>query len=144
MKLTIKKVNDSIQQIESGWELAKGNGYFYWTHPTNSPLDNGSIPVCKLNDLTLEQWIQEFMEFLNSERDSANYQFVGWSVHYNGASAGVCSHRDGPFGFERNKQHFSDFTLIEFMVFVPLLKEGTEDAYLDHSKNIKVEIQRNK
>ena len=35
MKLTIKKVNKAIQEIESGWELVKGNGYFYWVHPTD-------------------------------------------------------------------------------------------------------------
>lgn len=63
MRLTIKKINQAVQEIEQGWELVKGNGYFYWSHPTDlSYLDCASIPVCKVNDLTLDRWIEEFVE----------------------------------------------------------------------------------
>jgi hypothetical protein len=62
MRLTIKKINQAVQEIEQSWELVKGNGYFYWSHPTDfSYLDCASIPVCKLNDLTLDRWIEEFV-----------------------------------------------------------------------------------
>ncbi len=62
MRLTIKKVNQTIQNIESGWELVKGEGYFYWSHPTDlSYLDCASIAVYKLNDFTLERWVEEFI-----------------------------------------------------------------------------------
>ena len=62
MRLTIKKINKVVQEIEEGWELVKGNGYFYWSHPTDlSYLDCATIPVYKVNDLTLDQWIEEFV-----------------------------------------------------------------------------------
>ena len=59
--LTMKKVNDAIQRLEDGWELVKGNGYFYWAHPTDlSYIELEHIDVHKLNDLDLEQWIYQF------------------------------------------------------------------------------------
>ncbi len=62
MKLTMKKVNHAIQEIEDGWELVKGNGYFYWVHPTDmSYLDLATVGVYKLNDFTLDRWIEEFI-----------------------------------------------------------------------------------
>jgi len=61
MKLTIKKVNQAIQEIEAGWELVKGNGYFYWVHPTDiSYTDLATVDVYRLNDFTLDRWIEEF------------------------------------------------------------------------------------
>ena len=61
MKLTLKKVNKAIQEVEAGWELVKGNGYFYWVHPTDmSYLDCATVGVYKLNEFTLERWIEEF------------------------------------------------------------------------------------
>jgi len=61
VRLTIKKVNKAIQEIEAGWELVKGNGYFYWVHDTDmSYLDMESIGVYQLNFLTLDEWIEEF------------------------------------------------------------------------------------
>jgi hypothetical protein len=61
MKLTIKKVNKAIQEIESGWELVKGNGYFYWVHPTDlSYTDLETVDAYRLNFLTLDEWIEAF------------------------------------------------------------------------------------
>lgn len=61
MNLTMKKVNQAIHEIESDWELVKGDGYFYWVHPTDmSYLDCATVGVYKLNDFTLERWIEEF------------------------------------------------------------------------------------
>ena len=61
MKLTMKKVNQAIQEIEAGWELVKGNGYFYWVHPTDmSYLDCATVGVYKLNDYNLDRWVEEF------------------------------------------------------------------------------------
>lgn len=60
--LTLKKVNAAIQKIEDGWELVKGEGYFYWYHPTDlSYLDLSTVSVYRLNHLTLDQWIDEFV-----------------------------------------------------------------------------------
>jgi hypothetical protein len=59
--LTMKKVNDAIQRLEDGWELVKGNGYFYWAHPTDtSYTDLETVDVYRLNHLDLEQWIYQF------------------------------------------------------------------------------------
>ena len=61
MRLTMKKVNQAVQEIEAGWELVRGEGYFYWSHPTDySYLDCQSIGVFNLNHLTLEEWLEEF------------------------------------------------------------------------------------
>jgi hypothetical protein len=61
MKLTTKKINKAVQEIEAGWELEKGNGYFYWVHPTDmSYLDLATVAVYKLNDFTLDRWLEEF------------------------------------------------------------------------------------
>jgi hypothetical protein len=61
MKLTIKRINKAVQEIESGWELAKGEGYFYWVHDTDmSYLDLQTVDAYRLNFLTLDEWIEEF------------------------------------------------------------------------------------
>ena len=61
MKLTIKRINKAVQEIESGWELAKGDGYFYWVHDTDmSYLDLQTVDAYRLNFLTLDEWIEEF------------------------------------------------------------------------------------
>ena len=61
MKLTIKRINKVVQEIESGWELAKGDGYFYWVHDTDmSYLDLQTVDAYRLNFLTLDEWIEEF------------------------------------------------------------------------------------
>ncbi|MBL19166.1 MAG: hypothetical protein CMC82_04985 [Flavobacteriaceae bacterium] len=144
MRLTLKKVNEMIQQIESGWELVKGNGYFYWTHPTDSPLDNGSVHVYKLSDYTLEQWVAEFIDFINGEKETnLKYRFWGWSVSVDGSSAGSSFDRNGPFSFQSMMKTFSNSKIVEYMVFVPLIKKGTKDAYLDYAQNIKVKTKKN-
>tara|TARA_B110000093_G_scaffold19010_1_gene17319 strand:- start:61 stop:294 length:234 start_codon:yes stop_codon:yes gene_type:complete len=59
--LRIATVNKAVQEIESGWELVKGEGYFYWSHPTDmSYLDCASVAVYKLNHMTLDQWVDQF------------------------------------------------------------------------------------
>lgn len=61
MKLTIKRINKAVQELESGWELAKGDGYFYWVHDTDmSYLDLQTVDAYRLNFLTLDEWIEEF------------------------------------------------------------------------------------
>lgn len=59
--LRLATVNNAIQELESGWELVKGEGYFYWAHPTDmSYLDCETVSVYKLNDYSLDRWIEEF------------------------------------------------------------------------------------
>ena len=61
MRLTLKKINHAIQTLEEGWELVKGNGYFYWVHPTDlSYLDLETVAVTRLNDFDLDRWMYEF------------------------------------------------------------------------------------
>ena len=63
--LTLKKVNKAVQEIEAGWELVKGNGYFYWSHPTADYWEMPTVCICKLNDFTLERWVEEFTYHYN-------------------------------------------------------------------------------
>jgi|DEB0MinimDraft_6_1074348.scaffolds.fasta_scaffold14713_2 hypothetical protein len=73
--LTLKKVNAAIQKIEDGWELVKGEGYFYWVHPTDlSYLDLSTVSVYRLNHLTLDQWIDEFVNRAPHQGTFAYYE----------------------------------------------------------------------
>jgi hypothetical protein len=66
-RVTIKKVNTALPE---GYELVKGNGYFYFTGPDCHEWYTSSVPVCHLNDLTVERWVEEFND-LRTNKDDA-------------------------------------------------------------------------
>lgn len=57
--LRISTINSKIHDL--GLTLYKGDGYFYFVHESKS-LEDSCVMVYRVNDLTLEQWIQEAKE----------------------------------------------------------------------------------
>lgn len=62
--ITIKTVNNAIKKLDGGvGTLVKGEGYFYFFPEKNENWDTHSVMVYKINDLTLERWLEEYEEF---------------------------------------------------------------------------------
>jgi len=68
----LKTINKKIQELHPTFELHKGRGYFYFssTDEIVHGLDHTSVYVYKLNDLTLEQWIEEANKIKDKIRES--------------------------------------------------------------------------
>jgi hypothetical protein len=63
--LTLKTVNREVQKKFPGYELLKGNGYFY-VHGHNSHMWNETmIYTYRLNHMTLDQWIDSVTHIIN-------------------------------------------------------------------------------
>lgn len=62
--LTLKKINAELQKKYPGIELVRGQGYFYVYSEDDdlglklAGLYTTSIPVDKLNQMTMEKWIE--------------------------------------------------------------------------------------
>lgn len=63
-RVTIKQVKNMAKKY--GLNFHKGNGYFYFMHPTKSI--EGSIYVYTLNQLTLDEWEQEAKDILEKHK----------------------------------------------------------------------------
>lgn len=60
-RVTINKVNERIAAY--GFELVKGNGYFYFAPLENGCwLDDSSVLVYHLNDLDIDRWESELVQ----------------------------------------------------------------------------------
>jgi hypothetical protein len=55
--LTLKKVTKALP---TGFELVKGEGYYYFAGPSTEGWHTTMVCVYRLNDLTLAQWLSEF------------------------------------------------------------------------------------
>lgn len=66
MRVTINNIN---KQLPPGYEIVKGNGYFYFIG--NDALDwySSSVYVNKLTDLSMERWLEEFNDCKNDYRN---------------------------------------------------------------------------
>ncbi len=64
-RLTLKKVTAALPK---GYELVKGEGYFYFAGNDAMSWYSSSVLVFRINDLTLEQWVTEF-ETLRAAKD---------------------------------------------------------------------------
>lgn len=60
MRVTLNKVTEAIRRLGNEDELVKGNGYFYFAGPTAAGFYSQSVYVYRLNDLTLDQWVEEY------------------------------------------------------------------------------------
>lgn len=61
--LTLKKINAELAKQGIPAELVKGDGYFYFCGEAVAlAKEQGVYGVYRLNDLSLEQWIQEARE----------------------------------------------------------------------------------
>lgn len=58
--LTLKKVNAELVRLGIRAELVRGDGYFYFVgEDVELALEQGVYGVFRLNDLTLDQWVEE-------------------------------------------------------------------------------------
>lgn len=58
--LTLKKVNAELARTGIRAELVKGDGYFYFSgQDVELAQEQGVYGVFRLNDLSLEQWVEE-------------------------------------------------------------------------------------
>jgi hypothetical protein len=63
--LTLKRVNKAIKELGGEEVLVKGDGYYYFWEGTAPDWKSSSVMVCRLNQLTLEQWIEEYKSLKN-------------------------------------------------------------------------------
>lgn len=58
--LTLKKVNAALKQHGISGELVRAEGYFYfWGDDFDLTKEQGVYGVARLNDLSLERWLEE-------------------------------------------------------------------------------------
>lgn len=72
--LTCKQINKVIQQKYPNLELVRGDGYFYLLGTIGDTVNHdvanwpeGSIYVCRLNHMTMEQWIDTIYGMINDQ-----------------------------------------------------------------------------
>jgi hypothetical protein len=58
--VTIKAVNKAVAALGSSDELVKADGYFYFWGYDASNWPSSSVMANRVNDLTLEQWVEEY------------------------------------------------------------------------------------
>jgi hypothetical protein len=56
MRLMLKTINEKLATLRKGVELAKGDGYFYFSGGEASDWLGRMVKVPTLASLTLEQW----------------------------------------------------------------------------------------
>lgn len=59
-RITTATVNRAIAERGGKEILINGKGYFYFWEGDAPDWQSSSVYVCRLNDLTLEQWIAEW------------------------------------------------------------------------------------
>ena len=74
MRLTLRIINQRI--AEHGYELIKGKGYFYFTplnYKTHKEFYESGVyhnGLIKLNDLTLDEWVDEIKFKLETDENT--------------------------------------------------------------------------
>jgi hypothetical protein len=67
----IATVNRAIRKLDPTAELVKGKGYFYFDGESIGGMSprghDNSVMVCRVTDLTLEQWVGYFRDFQQQE-----------------------------------------------------------------------------
>ena len=58
--VTIKQINKAIKALGGQEELFKGEGYMYFAGGNSSNWEQTSVYVTRVNDFTIEQWIDEY------------------------------------------------------------------------------------
>lgn len=64
--LTLKAVNKEIKKLVLDCELVKGSGYYYFCGSAVEIAKDTSVHVNTLNQLTLDEWIEELRNKLES------------------------------------------------------------------------------
>lgn len=68
--LTMKTINKAIADKGIDAELVKGKGYFYFAGEDVAWCDMTSVYVYRLNELSLEAWLDQLNEFINESKAS--------------------------------------------------------------------------
>ena len=65
---TLKQVNKALEALGTNDRLYKGNGYYYFSGGEADGWPSVSVMVYRLNQLSLNSWIQEYkrLQELNS------------------------------------------------------------------------------
>lgn len=66
MALTLKTVNRHLKSLGVREELVKGEGYFYFSGGTAHKWYTTIVYVWRINDLTLEQWVESYYGLLQN------------------------------------------------------------------------------
>lgn len=72
-RLTIKSVNKAIAARGIDAEIVNGGDYFYFIGDAVDNRDTTSVFVAKLNDLTLDRWLEELDGFIKNTNGSLRY-----------------------------------------------------------------------
>jgi len=71
--LQLKTVNRELKKLGSVDELVKGDGYFYFAGETSLSWSQCSVYVNSINQLTLDEWIEEYNSLkMSTERTYEN------------------------------------------------------------------------
>ena len=57
--MQLRTINKAIASKGIDVELVKGDGYFYFVGEAVENADTSSVMVFRLNDLTMDQWMEE-------------------------------------------------------------------------------------
>jgi hypothetical protein len=60
MRLHLKVINDELARLGFQAQLAKGDGYFYFTQGEAADWLDRTVKARTINSLTLKEWIAEF------------------------------------------------------------------------------------
>jgi len=61
--MQLRTVNNVFSASKLKVELVKGKGYFYFVYDDGKKYNTLTVPVYKLNELTLAQWVEEGKQF---------------------------------------------------------------------------------
>lgn len=67
-RLTLNAINKALAAKGCGERLVKGNGYWYFAEGKAHFWPSSSVLVYRLNDLTLEQWLEEHADLSTRRR----------------------------------------------------------------------------
>lgn len=69
IRVTGKAINDEAKRLGHDAQIAKGDGYFYFTSGETADWLDRTVEVPTLGGLTLEQWIEDFEKLKRINRE---------------------------------------------------------------------------
>lgn len=72
--IKLATINKAIAALGGKEILVKGSDYFYFTEGEAFKWERSSVYVFKLNDLTLEQWLEEYKSLKDPMNKYAVYR----------------------------------------------------------------------
>lgn len=72
--MQLRTINKAIASKGIAVELVKGDGYFYFVGEAVENADTSSVMVFRLNDLTLDQWMEELDSIIAEIEQYKNYK----------------------------------------------------------------------